>query len=283
MLKIGKMELECCVTQCEKPLDAEYWDSQWKSETTGWDLGMACPQLTHFIDIISDKSSRVLIPGCGSAYEAEYLLKKGFQDITLIDIAENACDRLRQKFNGESRITILCEDFFNLDSKFDTIIEQTFFCALPPSMRIRYVWKMHQILNPGGKIQGVLFNKQFEKAGPPFGGDIDEYKRLFGTLFQIEQMELAEHSATPRAGSELAISLIKNSEIQSNLYKITGVTCSGCKKEIEEKFKTIEGVTDVMMSGDFSEVLVISKDEVELSVLTKLLAYEPKYSLEKYN
>lgn len=277
------MEIECCITQCEKPLDADYWNSQWKSETTGWDLGMACPQLTHFIDIIANKSSKILIPGCGSAYEAQYLLDSGFQNITLIDIAPNACERLGVKFKNESRVKILCQDFFELKETFDLIIEQTFFCALPPSLRVRYVWKMHQLLNTGGKIQGVLFNKEFEKAGPPFGGNREEYKKLFGKTFQIEKMEQAELSVAPRAGSELAISLIKNKDVQANLYKIAGVTCSGCKKEIEEKFKTIEGVIDVMMSSDFSEVLILSKKEIEPSILIELLSYEPKYTLEKYN
>jgi hypothetical protein len=30
----------CCVVSCDKPLDQDYWDAQYKAKTTGWDLGL---------------------------------------------------------------------------------------------------------------------------------------------------------------------------------------------------------------------------------------------------
>jgi hypothetical protein len=35
----------CCVVSCDKPLDQDYWDAQYKAKTTGWDLGLVSPQL----------------------------------------------------------------------------------------------------------------------------------------------------------------------------------------------------------------------------------------------
>jgi hypothetical protein len=30
---------------CDKPLDQDYWDAQYKANTTGWDLGLCLHQL----------------------------------------------------------------------------------------------------------------------------------------------------------------------------------------------------------------------------------------------
>lgn len=75
----SKLEEGCCVIACERPLDAQYWDAQWKSNTIGWDLGVPAPPLVAFIDTIENKEAKILIPGCGNAYEAEYLVSKGFK------------------------------------------------------------------------------------------------------------------------------------------------------------------------------------------------------------
>jgi len=152
----------CCVVLCEKPLDRNYWDTQYKSNATGWDLGEVSPPIKAFIDTLEDKNSAILIPGCGNSYEAEYLLKLGFSNVTVIDIAPALVERLRQKFANNTNIKIVLGDFFEHQGKYDWVIEQTFFCALPPTMRQKYVWKMHRLLLNNGKLIGLLFNKTFD-------------------------------------------------------------------------------------------------------------------------
>ena len=44
----------------------------------GWDLGEVSPPIKSYIDTLEDKNIRILIPGCGNTYEAEYLLEQGF-------------------------------------------------------------------------------------------------------------------------------------------------------------------------------------------------------------
>jgi hypothetical protein len=56
---------------------------------------------------------------------------------------------------------------------------------------------------------GVLFNKYFDKAGPPFGGTKEEYLPAFEPYFTICKMETAIYSIAPRAGAELFIDLEK--------------------------------------------------------------------------
>jgi SAM-dependent methyltransferase len=145
----------------------------------------------------------VLIPGCGNAYEAAYLLENGFANITLIDIAALPVQQLCERFHPESdpRIRILHEDFFTHEGQYDLILEQTFFCAIDPSQRDAYVRKMASLLKPGGILAGVLFNRDFE-GGPPFGGHIDEYRARFSPHFSVRILEPCYNSIGPRAGKE---------------------------------------------------------------------------------
>jgi len=189
--------------------DKNYWDARWENQETGWDIGYTSPTLTKYIDGISNKNTAILIPGCGNAYEAAYLLQQGFANITLIDIAPLAVENLRQKYEGNSAIRILCEDFFEHQGAYDLILEQTFFSAIPPSRRNDYATKMHELLNENGSLVGVLFNKEFNNPFPPFGGSTDEYQNLFQPYFDIKKLDECYNSIPPRQGSEVFIHFIK--------------------------------------------------------------------------
>lgn len=271
-------ELQCCVVSCEKPLDKIYWDSQYQSNTIGWDLGEISPPLKAYINTLKDKTIRILIPGCGNTYEAEFLLEQGFTNVTVIDIAPTLVENLKTKFKDNSNINIVLGDFFEHQGEYDLILEQTFFCALPPTMRQKYVWKMHQLLAEKGKIAGLLFNRTFE-SGPPFGGSQEEYTLLFQESFDFLKMEVCQDSAKPRAGSELFVELQKNSEVLVNLYPFEGITCSGCKNTVSEKFSALDNVLNVSMSSNFVEVLIVSKNEIALKTLQKEIAYDTKYKI----
>lgn len=191
----------------EKVLDKNYWDKRYHDRETGWDIGKVSRPLKEYIDQLANKDIAILIPGCGNAYEAEYLLQQGFTNITLIDISPALVHSIEQKLAAYSgkQLQVICDDFFKLNRQFDLVLEQTFFCALDPSLRKNYVSKMFEILKPGGKLAGVLFNRSFE-GGPPFGGNQKEYEALFSGKFTIKTMEACYNSIEPRKGSELFIS-----------------------------------------------------------------------------
>lgn len=189
-------------------LDATYWNNRYLNQETSWNLFAVSPPLKAYFEQLSSKNARILIPGCGNAYDAECLIALGFTNITLIDIAEEAIKTMREKFANEPSIRVLHQDFFALDETFDLVIEQTFFCALDPSLRSKYVAKMHEILVPKGKIVGVMFNKQFAK-NPPFGGNIEEYQALFSPLFTIKTMLPCYNSVETRADTELFVNFCK--------------------------------------------------------------------------
>ena len=190
-------------------LDDNYWSNRYANKSAGWDTGSVTTPLKEYFDQLKDKNISILIPGCGNSYEAAYLLQNGFTNITLIDISTVLCKQLEEKFvASSSAIKIICGDFFEHTMQYDLIVEQTFFCALEPSLRKNYAEKMLQLLKPGGKLIGVLFNRNFE-SGPPFSGDENEYRKLFGHYFDIEIMEPCYNSIKPRAGVELFIKLVK--------------------------------------------------------------------------
>ena len=100
---------------------------------------------------------------------------------------------------------IINSDFFELEGKYDLIIEQTFFCALNPELREDYVRKMKSILNPKGKIAGLLFQFPLTAEGRPFGGSNEEYIALFKKDFNIVTMKTAYNSISPRKNKELFV------------------------------------------------------------------------------
>jgi methyl halide transferase len=188
-----------------------YWSNRYLNNTAGWDTGSISTPLKEYFDQLNNKSISILIPGCGNSYEAEYLLQKGFTNITLIDISTLLCRRLEERLqqHHSAGVKIICGDFFEHEGQYDLIVEQTFFCALDPSLRKTYVTKMHQLLKPGGKLAGLLFSRAFE-GGPPFGGNEKEYRELFSQIFCIAAMEPCNNSIAPRNGAELFIRLLKN-------------------------------------------------------------------------
>ncbi|NQX93205.1 MAG: SAM-dependent methyltransferase, partial [Flavobacteriales bacterium] len=139
----------------------------------------------------------------------KYLHEQGFVNDHEIDIRSEPMKPLRNiKSIPESNIHE--EDFFAHQGGYDLILEQTFFCALDPSLRDKYVAKMHDLLNPGGILAGVLFNFPLTEKGPPFGGNEEMYKDHFSKKLEIKKMETCYNSIPPRAGNELFFELKKN-------------------------------------------------------------------------
>ena len=207
---MGKNQTEKCgVVTSDEELGETFWNNQYYANSTGWDLGQVSPPIKEYIDQLTDKDLRILIPGCGNSYEAEYLLQNGFTDITLIDIASTLVKQLQQKFINNPSIKIIHGDFFKHNGEYDLIFEQTFFCAIDPPLRKDYVAKMKALLAANGKLTGVLFDKEFEQQGPPFGGCKSQYISLFENDFYLKTFEPCYNSFAKRQGTELFINLVK--------------------------------------------------------------------------
>ncbi len=190
-------------------LNSAYWEDRYSNNETGWDVGKITTPLKEYIDQIEDKSIKILIPGAGNSYEFEYLINNGFENIYVLDFAQSPLDNIKKRIPNCTVTQLLKSDFFEHEGSYDLILEQTFFCALDPSLRKEYVQKMQSLLNPNGKLVGLLFQFSLTEVGPPFGASKEEYELLFTNDFEIKLLETANNSIKARQGNELFFIFIK--------------------------------------------------------------------------
>jgi len=184
---------------------APYWEEKYKNNNTGWNIGYPSTPIKTYINQIKDKSIKILIPGAGNAYEAEYLHNNGFANVWVLDLAKQPLTNLKNRVNTFPDSHLIQGDFFMHNSHYDLILEQTFFCALNPDLRDKYVKKMADLLRLKGKLVGLLFDFELTEQGPPFGGSLAEYKKRFSKYFKIKVLEKAHNSIKPRSGRELFV------------------------------------------------------------------------------
>jgi thiopurine S-methyltransferase len=184
-------------------LDQNYWNQRYLTDDTPWNIGLPSEALKSYFDQLEDKDIKILIPGAGHAHEAIYLAENGFNHVYVCDFSVKAIENLQNKIKNYPSIRLIQKDFFELDDLYDLIVEQTFFCALEPKFRENYITKMFNLLKPNAKLIGLLFNKEFEKKGPPFGGKKSDYNALFSSQFEIIILEECNNSISPRSGNEL--------------------------------------------------------------------------------
>lgn len=144
-------------------LSEEYWESRYKDQQTGWDIGEVSKPIKEYIDQLDNKELRILIPGCGNGYEGEYLFYKGFHNVTLLDFADLPLKNFKVRNPDFPDDHLIVGDFFKHEGEYDLILEQTLFCAIDPSKRGDYVRKAFELLADNGRISGVLFNTHFER------------------------------------------------------------------------------------------------------------------------
>jgi len=188
-------------------MDASYWSHRYQNQRTGWDLGEVSPPLVEIFKEI-EKDSEILIPGCGNAYEAEFLFNSGYKNVYIIDVAKEPLEAFKKRNLSFPDHQIIQGDFFEHMGTYDFIVEQTFFCAIEPSLRTKYVKKMHQLLKQEGKLLGVLFDREFD-GGPPYGGRKEDYKTLFSAVFRKVEIQDSLKSIQPRLGAEVTIRCFK--------------------------------------------------------------------------
>ncbi|OYT17285.1 MAG: SAM-dependent methyltransferase [Bacteroidetes bacterium 4572_77] len=186
-----------------------YWDKKYQSQQTGWDMGYASPPIVAYFEQVEHKNKRILIPGAGNAWEAEYLWKQGFENVFVMDYSKEALKNFRKRVPQFPLNQLIEADFFQCMDTYDIVVEQTFFSSLLPEQRQAYVQKILQLLKTNGRLIGLLFNHQFHKEYPPYGGSLAEYEKLFSPYFHIKVLKTAYNSIKPRANREVFLNLKK--------------------------------------------------------------------------
>jgi|TARA_B110000259_G_scaffold83410_2_gene97380 SAM-dependent methyltransferase len=184
-------------------LNKKNWNSRYDTKETGWDIGFVSPPLKEYIDQITDLNIKILIPGCGNAYEAEYLFNKGFKNIFIVDYSQIAISNLIKRIPDFPIFNAVCDDFFNISGQYDLILEQTFFCAIDPKLRNNYAKQISSLLKENGILVGLFFSVPMFSDHPPFGGSKQEYIECFSKLFSINTIEKCYNSIKSRNNKEL--------------------------------------------------------------------------------
>ncbi|MDG1331947.1 MAG: SAM-dependent methyltransferase [Crocinitomicaceae bacterium] len=189
-------------------LSDEFWNNRYVDGNTGWDLGEISPPIKAYVDQLENKELKILIPGAGNGHEVSYLFDQGFRNVHVLDFAPLAMQTFLERNPEFPTSQAHTANFFDFEGAFDLIIEQTLFCAIDPCLRSSYAEQSASLLRNGGKLVGVLFNREFD-GGPPFGGSKSDYVDQFKPFFSEVSMEECYNSIGPRQGNELFIRLTK--------------------------------------------------------------------------
>lgn len=182
-------------------MDKKYWQERYAESATGWEIkGESTPLINYVLNI--NKNNKILFPGSGRADDAEYLFRKGYKNIHILDFVEAPLLQFHDRVPDFPENQIHCKDIFSFNEGFDIVIEQTIFCAIQRDRREEFISKIASLLYPEGIYAGVLFNSEFENEGPPFGGSKAEYEELFQNYFSEVQLEECNNSIAPRMGRE---------------------------------------------------------------------------------
>ncbi|MDZ4844562.1 MAG: methyltransferase domain-containing protein [Chitinophagales bacterium] len=190
-------------------LTSASWNTRYLQKETGWDIGEISTPLKTYFDQLTDKLLKILIPGSGNGYEAEYLFRNGFENVFLIDWAISPLHHFHHRVKDFPVKHLIHQDFFEHKEQYDIIIEQTFFCAIDTKLRSAYAKHAHELLKDGGKLVGLLFDDKLNGDKPPFGGNKEEYLQYFSPYFTIKYFERCSNSIEPRKERELFINLVK--------------------------------------------------------------------------
>ena len=183
------------------PAGPEFWDLRYGARFAPWDAGKVPAQLREFVSA-SAAPRRVLVPGCGSAWDVRFLAQSGW-DVLGIDFSHEAL-AAALAILGPLAGRVRHADFFAplASEPFDTVYERAFLCALPRRMWRDWARRVAEVVAPGGLLAGFFFFGEGER-GPPFPlASQDELAQLLEPAFKRIADEPVADSVPVFAGRE---------------------------------------------------------------------------------
>lgn len=189
-------------------MDRNFWLERWERNEIGFHQDQVNPYLKEFIGRLNIKAgSAVFVPLCGKSRDMSWLAEQGYQVIG-VEISPLAIDAFfqengllaRREPRGDLVIAsagpyrLFSGDFFALHPKdldaVAAVYDRASFIALPPEMRSLYAAQMRRLLPAGCRLLLVTLNYPAgQMQGPPFPVDRLEIERLYGALFDIEELK----------------------------------------------------------------------------------------------
>ncbi|RDK00574.1 thiopurine S-methyltransferase [Paraburkholderia lacunae] len=182
------------------PNSPDFWDERFERHYTPWDQAGVPAAFRSF----AERHGRmaVLIPGCGSAYEALWLIEHG-SPVRAFDFSPAAVAAAREQLGAKHADLVEQADFFTYQPPFAPawIYERAFLCALPLARRADYAQRMAELLPGGALLAGFFFIGETPK-GPPFGIARAELDALLTPYFDLIEDEAVTDSIAVFAGRE---------------------------------------------------------------------------------
>ena len=144
---------------------------------------------------------RVLVPGCGTGYEARLFADSG-HEVLAIDFSDAAIEAARRHLGPVPYLQKA--DFFTFEAQpFDLIYERAFLCALPRRIWPDWAARVAELVRRGGDLAGFFYFDDNER-GPPFGIRREYLESLLQGAFElVEDLPVpAEHSVAVFADKE---------------------------------------------------------------------------------
>ena len=148
------------------PGEPEFWDLRYGARFAPWDAGKVPAQLRAYVERAGG-ARRVLVPGCGSAWDVRFLAASGW-DVLGIDFSLEALEAARAVL-GPHAGRVRRADFFAPipEAPFEVVYERAFLCALPRRLWPDWARRVAELVAPGGSLAGFFYFDAGER-GPPF-------------------------------------------------------------------------------------------------------------------
>jgi SAM-dependent methyltransferase len=185
----------------EDPATPAFWNVRFSEQRMAWDSGSTPAQLDRYLATRA-AGDRVLIPGCGSAYEVRSFAERG-NEVVAIDFSHAAVARAKAEL-GPLQTTLVLGDFFAYDfgaRPFDLIYERAFLASLPRRLWADYAARVAELLRPGGLLAGFFVYGE-QRGGPPFCLKEGELTQLLGDTFRKVEEAAVDTSVPVFAGKE---------------------------------------------------------------------------------
>ena len=147
------------------PAEPEFWDLRYDAGFAPWDAGKVPAQLRAFA--AAAPRGKVLVPGCGSAWDVRCFAENGW-DVLGIDFSAEALAAARALL-GPFGSRVRRADFFAAidEAPFDLIYERAFLCALPRRLWPAWGARVAELVQPAAHLAGYFYFDAGER-GPPF-------------------------------------------------------------------------------------------------------------------
>ena len=173
----------------------QYWENVFatKNETeVSWYQPKPETSLQFFEKNKIPKTAKILEIGGGDSYLIDNLLEQGYESLTLLDISENAIERIKKRFGEKAeKVRFVVSDIldFSPSEKFDVIHDRASFHFLTKEEDIQ---KYATLLNNILETNVLYFVGTFSESGPLkcSGLEITQYSKekflkIFGNDFSL--------------------------------------------------------------------------------------------------